>query len=83
MTSFVALDGVTSFSQLKDSTNIYKQFFFRRLLCIKIEIDQLQCVICCVLSNYNRNISDALGKAQPGRKTPKESSFSNLYRLAT
>ena len=71
MTSFVALDGETSFSRVKDSTNIYKQICFRRLLCIKIEIDQLHCLICCVLSNYNRNISDALGKAEPGRKNPQ------------
>ena len=38
------------------------QICFRRLLCIKIEIDQLQCVICCVFSNYDLIISHALEK---------------------
>ena len=42
---------------------------FRRLLCIKIEIDQLQCVICCVLSIYDMIISHALEKQnQNGNK---------------
>ena len=39
------------------------------ILCIKIEIDQLQCVICCVLSIYDMIISHALEKQnQNGKK---------------
>ena len=74
MTSFMALDGITSFLRLKDVTNTCKRMrrglciggsssvqrwkledaerfkiCFRTLLCNKIEIDQLQCVICCDL----------------------------------
>ena len=74
MTSFAALDGVTSFSCLKDVKNTYKRMrrslsiggsssvqwrkvgrnwrlrkCFRRLLCVRIEIDQLQCVNCWVI----------------------------------
>ena len=69
MTSFMALDGVTSFLRLKDVTITCKRMrsslsiggsssvqwqkvgrslrlcmCFRRLLCVRIEIDQLQCV---------------------------------------
>ena len=69
MTSFMALDGVTSFLSLKDVTISCKRMqrslsigvsssvqwrkverswrlrmCFRRLLCVRIEIDQLQCV---------------------------------------
>ena len=77
MTSFVALDDVTSFLHLKDVTKTCKRmrrglsiggsssvrmledaedfkFVFCRLLWNKIEIDQLQSVICCVLGNYDR-----------------------------
>ena len=71
MTSFMALDNVTSFLCLKDVRNTRKQMpcslsiggsfsvqlwkvgrsgklqmCFRRLLCVRIEIDQLQCVNC-------------------------------------
>ena len=74
MTSFMALDGVTSFLRLKDVTITCKcmrrslriggsssvqwrkvgrswrlRMCFRRLLCVRIEIDQLQCVICWVI----------------------------------
>ena len=74
MTSFMALDGVTSFLRLKDVTNTYTrlqrsltiggdssvqwrkvgrslrlQMSFRSLLCVRIEIDQLKCVNCCVI----------------------------------
>ena len=37
---------------------------FLSLLCNKIDIDQFQCVICCVLGNYDRItcIRDALEK---------------------
>ena len=85
MTSFMALDDLTSFLRLKDVTNTCKrmrrglsiggsssvqrrkvgkklktQICFRHLLCNKFETDQLQCVICCVVGNYDRIISDAL-----------------------
>ena len=74
MTSFVALDGVTSFWRLKNVTNTRKQMrrslsiggsssvqwrkverswslqmCFRPSLCVRIEIDQLQCVNCRVI----------------------------------
>ena len=74
MTSFMALDGVTSFLRLKDVTITCKrmrrslsiggsssvqwrkvgrswrlQMCFRRLLCVRIEIDQPQCVNCWVI----------------------------------
>ena len=74
MTSFMALDGVTSFIRLKDVTITCKRMrrslsiggsssvqwrkvgrrwrlwmCFRRLLCVRIEIDQLQCVNCWVI----------------------------------
>ena len=96
MTSFMALDGVTSFLRLKDVTNTCKrmrrglsiggsssvqrrkfgrswrlQICFRRLLCNKIGIDQLQCVICCFLGNYDRIISDALEKQNRNRKNTR------------
>ena len=44
---------------------------FRRLLCNKIGIDQLQCVICCFLGNYDRIISDALEKQNRNRKNTR------------
>ena len=75
MTSFIALDGVTSFLRLKDVINTCKrmrcslsiggsssvqwrkvgrswrlQMYFRRLLCVRIERDQLHhCVNCWVI----------------------------------
>ena len=71
MTSFMALDGVTSFSRLKDVTITCKRMrrslsiggsssvqwrkvgrlkmCVRRLLCVRIEIDQLPCVNCWVI----------------------------------
>ena len=74
MTSFMALDGVTSFLRLKDVTITCKRMrrslsiggsssvhwrkagrswrlpmCFRSLLCVRIEIDQLQCVNCWVI----------------------------------
>ena len=73
MTSFMALDGVTSFLRLKDVTITCKRMrrslniggsssvqwrkvgrswrlrmCFRRLLCVRIKIDQLHCVNCWV-----------------------------------
>ena len=47
------------------------QICFRRLLCIKIEIDQLQCVICCVLSTYDMIISHALESRTRTEKTAR------------
>ena len=74
MTSFMALDGVTSFLRLKDVTITCKRMrrslniggsssvqwrkvgrswrlrmCFPRLLCVRIEIDQLRCVNCWVI----------------------------------
>ena len=50
---------------------------FRRLLCNKIEIDQLQCVICRVLGNYDRIASGALEKQNRNGNKHKQSNFSN------
>ena len=95
MTSFMALDGVTSFLRLKDVTISCKRMrlsliiggsssvrwrkvgrrwilrmCFRRLLCVRIEIDQLQCVNCwviidclsvsCTKMNYSRCACDLI-----------------------
>ena len=74
MTSFMTLDGVTSFLRLKDVTKTWKrlrrslsiggsssvqwrrvgrswrfQMCFPRLFCVRIEIDQPQCVNCCLI----------------------------------
>ena len=74
MTSFMTLDGITSFLRLKDVTITCKdmrrslriggsssvqwrkvgrswrlRMCFRRLLCVRFEIDQLQCVNCWVI----------------------------------
>ena len=82
MTSFMALNGVTSF----DAWKLYNEDFkicFRRLLCNKIEIDQLKCVICCVLGNYNRIISDALEKQnRNGKNTRSLILVTNIHRQA-
>ena len=43
----------------------------------KIEIDQLQCVICCVLYNYDRITSSALEKQNRNGKKHKQSNFSS------
>ena len=106
MTSFMALDGVTSFLRLKDVANTCKrmqrglsicgsssvqrrkvgrswrlQICFRRLLCNKIEIDRLQCVICCVVSNYDRIISDSLEKQNQNRKKTRSLTLvTNIHR---
>ena len=53
------------------------QICFRRLLCNKIEIDQLQCVICRVLGNYDKITSGALEKQNRNGKKHKQSNFSN------
>ena len=108
MTSFMALDGVTSFLRLKGVTCTRKrmrrglsiggsssvqrskvgriwrlQICFRRLLCNKIEIDQLQCVICCVHGNYDRIISDALEKQnRNGKNTRSLILVINIHRQA-
>ena len=92
MTSFMALDGVTSFLRFKDVTIACKSMWhslsiggsssvqwwtvrrswrlwvsFRRLLCVRIEIDKLQCVNCwviihclsvsCTKINHERSVS--------------------------
>ena len=46
-------------------------------MCNKIEIDQLQCVICWVLGNYDRNFKRRFRKAELEGKKHKESNFSN------
>ena len=53
------------------------QICFRRLLCNKIVIDQLQCVICRVLGNYDKSTSGALEKQNRNGKKHKQYNFSN------
>ena len=56
---------------------------FLSLLCNKIEKDQFQCVICCVLGNYDRIISDALEKQnRNGRNTRSLILVTNIHRQA-
>ena len=77
------IGGSSSVQRWKVGRSWRLQICFRRLLCIKIEIDQLQCVICCVLSIYDMIISHALEKQNQNGKNSKESYFSNLYTLAS
>ena len=57
----LSIGGSSSVQKRKVGRTLRLQICFRRLLCIKIEIDQRQCMICCVLSNYDMIIiSDAL-----------------------
>ena len=58
----LSIGGSSSVQRRKVGRSWRLQICFRRLLCIKIEIDQLQCVICCVFSNYDMIISHALEK---------------------
>ena len=53
------------------------KFVFVVFLCNKIEINQLQCVICRFLGNYDRITSDALEKPNRNGKKPKQFNFSN------
>ena len=56
---------------------------FRSLLCNKIEMYQLQWVICCVLGNYDRIISDALEKQNwNGKNTRSLILVTNIHRQA-
>ena len=59
----LSIGGSSSVHRRKVGGSWRVQICFRRLLCNKIEIDQLQhvqCVICRVLGNYNRITSGAL-----------------------
>ena len=73
----LSIGGSSSVQRRKVGRSWRLQIFFRRLSCIKIEIDQLQCVICCVLSIYDMIISHALEKQNQNGKNSKESNFSN------
>ena len=65
----LSIGGSSSVQRRKVGRSWRLHICFRRLLCIKIEIDQLQCVICCVLSIYDMIISHALEKQnQNGKK---------------
>ena len=68
----LSIGGSSSVQRLKVRRSRRLQICFHRLLCNKIEIDQLQCVISCVLGNYDRIISDALKKQNwNGKKTQR------------
>ena len=73
----LSIGGSSSVQRRKVARSWRLQICFRRLLCIKIEIDQLQCVICCVFSIYDMIISHALEKQNQNEKNSKESNFSN------
>ena len=72
----LSIGGSSSVQRRKVARSLRLQICFRRLLCIKIEIDQLQCVS-CVLSIYDMIISHALEKQNQNGKNSKESNFSN------
>ena len=66
----LSIGGSSSVQRRKVGRCLRLQIYFRPLLCNKIEIDQLQGVICCVLGNYDRIISDVLEKQnRNGKKT--------------
>ena len=73
----LSIGGSSSVQRRKFGRSWRLQICFRRLLCNKIRIDQLQCVICFFLGNYDRIISDVLEKQNRNRKKHKESNFSN------
>ena len=73
----LSIGGSSSVQTRKVGRSWRLQICFRRLLCIKIELDQLQCVICCVLSIHDMIISHALEKQSQNGKNSKESNFSN------
>ena len=64
----LSIGGSSSVQKQKVGRSWRLQICFRRLLCIKIEIDQLQCVICCVLRIYDMIISHALEKQNQNGK---------------
>ena len=66
----LSIGGSSSVHRQKVGRSCRVQICFRRLLCNKIEIYQLQCVIYCVLDNYDRITSGALEKqTRNGKKT--------------
>ena len=77
MRRVLSIGGSSSMQRQKFERSRRLQICFHRLLCNKIEIDQLQCVICSFLGNYDRIISDALEEQSRNRKKTKESNFSN------
>ena len=76
----LSIGGSSSVHRRKVGGSWKVQICFRRLLCNKIEIDQLQhvqCVICRVLGNYDRITSGSLEKQNRNGKKHKQSNFSN------
>ena len=65
----LSIGGSSSVQRRKVGRSCRLQICFCRLLCNKNEIDQFQCVICCVLDNYDRIISDVLEKQDRNGKT--------------
>ena len=73
----LSIGGSSSVHRQKVGRSWRVQICFRRLLCNKMEIDQLQCVICRVLGNYDKITSGALDKQNWNGKKHKQSNFSN------
>ena len=65
----LSIGGSSSVQRRKVGRSWKLQICFCSLLWNKIEIDQLQCVICCLLGNYDRIISDTLEKQYLNGKT--------------
>ena len=95
VTSFLRLKGVTNTCKrmrrglsIGGSSSVQRrkwrlQICFRRLLCNKIGIAQLQCVICCFLGNYDRIINDVLEKQNRNRKNTRSLILvANIHRHA-
>ena len=81
----LSIGGSSSVQRRKVGRNCSSlQICFRRFLCNKTEIDQFQCVICCVLGNYDMIISDALEKQnQNGEKNARSLILvTNIHREA-
>ena len=79
----LSIGGSSSVHRRKVGRSWRVQICFRRLLCNKIEIDQLQCVICRVLGNYDRITSGALEKQnRNGKNTSNLILVTNIHQQA-
>ena len=79
----LSIGGSSSVQRRKFGRSWILQICSRRLMGNKIEIDQLQCVICCFLGNYDRIISDALEKQNRNRKNTRSLILvTNIHRHA-
>ena len=76
----LSIGGSSSVHRRKVGRSWRVQICFRRLLCKKIEIDQLQCVICCVLDNYDRGALEK--QSRNGKNTSNLILVTNIHQQA-